>query len=235
MTSNKIKAGIIIILSLLLLSSCKGQQSSEPTMDPDMIYTSAAITVEAQLTQAALANPSATNTEMPTPEPSATPETQNQEGAQATTDPAQSGQPGQPVSTSTPVVLATFTASPRPPSAKAQFELLDQDPDDGSVVGPGVTFDMVWSVKNTGTETWTEMYTVEFFLGDRIGGGRYTEGRYYFKHEVKPGETINIMVDMKTPGTAGEYYSWWKLKDDQGNNFGDVDVTLIVKLPTATP
>lgn len=233
--SRKYKLGLLIILFASILAACNGQTSAEPTIDPDTIYTAAAMTVEAQLTQAAEQNPSPTFTQAPPTETLAPPQQPTQNAQQ--TEVMQTGQPGQPVATSTPLVLASFTASPPPPSAKPLYEIVDQDPDDGAVLSKSLKFDMTWTIKNTGTETWTELYTIEFFLGDRIGGGHYTINRYNFREPVEPGETTVLIVDMMTPSTGGEYYSWWKLKDDLGNNFGDVDVTIVVSggAPTATP
>ena len=223
--------GFLILVLVFALAACNGQ--AEEPIDPDAIYTAAAITVEAQLTQAALQNPSPTNTEMPPTETMAAP-TESIPLPNETVEQIQ-GTPGQPIATSTALVLSTFTASPLPPSSLPAYELLDQDPDDGSTIGQGVKFDMTWTIKNTGTETWNELYTIEFFLGDRIGGGHYTNNRYYFREPVAPGETTNVIVDMMTTTTGtGEFYSWWKLKDDMGNNFGDVTVTLNVKAPDPT-
>lgn len=231
--NKKSLLGLLLLATVVLATACNGQ-SAEPTLDPDAIYTAAAMTVEAQLTQAAEQNPTPTFTMVPPTETLAAPA--QEEPAVSQPAPAQETTPGQPVATSTSLVLPTFTASPPPPSAAAKYELVEQDPDDGAVVAPDLKFDMTWTIKNTGTETWTELYTVEFFLGDRIGGGHYTINRYYFREPVEPGASTVLIVDMKTPSQSGEYYSWWKLKDDQGANFGDVDVTIIVgAAPTASP
>ena len=229
MRYKKIQAFMLILLSLSVLAACKGQANVEPTVDPNTIYTAAVMTVEAQLTQAALQNPSPTNTEPPPTQ--AVPPTQ---ALQSTS--AEQGQqaPGQPLVTSTTFVLPTFTATPPPPSAQAKYELVSQNPADQTVLAPNQKFDMVWTIKNTGTETWTEQYTIEFFLGDRIGAGHYTITRYNFRETVAPGKSTSLIVDMMTPAQAGEYYSWWKLKDHMGNNFGDLDVRLIVSAQ-ATP
>jgi len=233
MSSNERKklALLIIAAAVFILSACNGQ-SGEPTIDPDSIYTAAAQTVEAQLTQAAEQNPSPTFTQAPPTETLAPAVEQPTSAAQTDTTPA--SQPGQPVETSTPLVLASFTASPPPPSAQAKYELVSQDPGDGAVLSPNYKFDMTWTIKNTGTETWTELYTIQFFLGDRISGGHYTINQYNFREAVEPGDTTTLIVDMMTPSSAGEYYSWWKLKDEMGNNFGDVDVTIVVSGPTKT-
>jgi hypothetical protein len=42
----------------------------------------------------------------------------------------------------------------------------------------------------------------------------------YFRNPVRPGEEVEISVDMAAPGTAGAYQSNWKLRDGNGVLFG---------------
>jgi hypothetical protein len=228
MSLNFRKIGLLIVLGAVLLSAC-GPQNAEPTVNPDSIYTAAAMTVAAQLTEAAALNPTSTVTVIP---PTQTPPVPT---LQVSTVEGTQGTAGQPLATSTLLVLATLAASPPPPAAQAKYEISGQSPADSAVFAPGTRFDMNWTIKNTGTETWTEQYSIEFFIGDRIGGGRYTITKYNFKKAVAPGESITLIVDMQAPAVAGEYFSWWKLKNEIGANFGDVDVTIVVPGgPTAT-
>ncbi|MCJ7623831.1 MAG: NBR1-Ig-like domain-containing protein [Anaerolineaceae bacterium] len=226
---------ILIMPVILIITGCTSKDAQEPTLDPDAIYTAAAQTVEAQLTQAAEQSIPPTNTSLPPTEEPATPTSESPAGTTAQppiggtpVGPPQEQTPGQPViSTSTPFTLATLTSTlPAPSSMK--YELLSQNPADDTIMAAERSFDMVWEIKNTGTTTWTELFTIEFFLGDRIGGGRYTQNSYFFREPVLPGESTFVYVDMRTPITHGEYYSWWKLKDELGANFGDVSVNIIV-------
>jgi hypothetical protein len=236
MSKKMIRTTMLLILPVMMIfTGCTSQGTQEPTLDPDAIYTAAAQTVEAQLTHAAEQSSPPTNTSLPpTEEQQPTAESQS-DGTPAQPPigetpvvPPQDQTPGAPiVATSTPFTLATLTPSLPAPS-NIGYEIISQDPTDGSILPPETDFDMIWEVKNTGTSTWTELFTIEFFLGDRIGGGHHTQTRYYFRAPVLPGESILVFVDMRTPLTHGEYYSWWKLKDELGANFGDVDVTLVV-------
>jgi len=134
------------------------------------------------------------------------------------------------LSTSTLTILATFTATaPAVPvsSSTAKYELMTQSPDDQTKIAPNTFFHMVWTVKNTGTETWGKNYTIVFFTGNRLGGGDVTKTSYEFGEEVEPGDTIQLTVEMLTPAKEDTYLSWWKLRDDQCKNFGDVSVTII--------
>lgn len=70
-------------------------------------------------------------------------------------------------------------------------------------------FDAVWTVKNTSGKTW-ESYAVDY---------KYLSGRDMYKHNaiydlpkrVKDGESIKIIVDMKSPGATGTYSTRWAL------------------------
>ena len=222
------KIGLLIVLGAILLSAC-GPKAAEPTVNPDSIYTAAAMTVAAQLTEAAALNPTSTVTLVP-PTQTVPPPT-----LQVSTVESTQGTAGQPLASSTTLVLATLTQAAPPPSAPSKYELTGQTPGDSTQFAPGTRFDMNWTVKNTGTETWTEQYSIEFFIGDRLGGGHYTKTKYTFPKAVKPGESITLVVDMQAPAVAGEFFSWWKLKNDIGANFGDVDVTIVVPGgPTST-
>lgn len=213
MSKSLPKAGLLIVLAALLLSACGGN-NAEPTVNPDTIYTAAAMTVEAQLTEAARLNPTSTVTVMPTETPSPTVTI--------------SAPVTNPQVTSTVLVLPTYTlAAPVGTGAQAKYEVVGQSPADETKIAPGVTFEMKWTIKNTGTATWTKDYTIQFFTGNRIGGGIFTTNVYAFGKEVKPGDTITLTVEMSVPDKEDTYYSWWKLKDEYGSNFGDVDVTII--------
>ncbi len=227
MFSSLRKAGLILVLTAVLLSACAAN-NQEPTVNPDTIYTSAAMTVEAQLTEAAKLNPTSTVTVM-IPTETATP-TVTVSNAGNTTP----GGTANPLVTSTISMLPTFTGTAPVVSApKGKYEVVGQSPADETKIAPGTTFEMSWTIKNTGTDTWQKDFTIQFFSGNRIGGGIFTDNSYDFGKEVKPGETITLTVEMSVPDTEDTYYSWWKLKDQYGGNFGDVDVTIIADFDAA--
>jgi hypothetical protein len=49
---------------------------------------------------------------------------------------------------------------------------------------------------------------------------------------VAPGGQVTISVTFTTPTIPGDYNTWWKLTNLQGQHFGDVDFSFTV---TTTP
>lgn len=233
MYQHKTKAGAALVLIIMasLLAAC-GAPAAQPTstMDPNLIYTAAAQTVQAQFTQAALLTPSPTATEAATAT-LAVPTID-------TSLPTLPG-PGSATQASTSAVAPIVTLTPmgavQPTSAAAPSRITAQwvknDPPDGTIVLAGTKFDIAWTIKNTGTTTWNTNYTYGYLSGDKY----FEKLTYNFRKEVKPGEEVTILVDAVAPSKSGSYYTWWKIKDDQGTNIGDVDLTITVVQPNETP
>ena len=45
---------------------------------------------------------------------------------------------------------------------------------------------------------------------------------------VDPGERVDVSIDMEAPDDQGEYRATWKLRDDEGENFGQLFVVIEV-------
>lgn len=87
---------------------------------------------------------------------------------------------------------------------------------DGTKFEPGAAFKKTWRLKNIGTCTWTTSYSLVFDSGAQMGAPASVK----FPSEVKPGQTIDINVDMTAPATAGRYIGYWKFKNASGVLFG---------------
>jgi len=131
----------IPIVIILILAACNLPSNATPTADPNAVFTAAALTVQAQLTQAApfktptLPLPALTNTpgSLPTLQASALP----------------------PAATATPVCdQATFVKDVNIP--------------DGSQIDPGKSFTKTWRLRNAGACTWSG-YTLILDSGDAMG------------------------------------------------------------------
>jgi hypothetical protein len=75
-------------------------------------------------------------------------------------------------------------------------------------IAPKADFDAIWTVKNTSTQTWDRgSFDYQYVSGTTMHRFKI----YDFKQEVKPGETIKIIVDMVAPSTAGTYTATWAI------------------------
>lgn len=190
----------LVIALALVLSACN-LPTTKPTetANPNAVFTAAAQTVEAQLTQNALLNP--TNPPATVAPPTNTPP------AQANT----------PIPSITPAGLllatATSAAAVQPTSTcdAAQF-VTDVSVPDGTSFTGGTSFTKTWRVKNIGTCTWNSTYTLIFDSGDKMGGPS-SQG---LASSVGPGQSVDISVNLQAPSADGTYRGYWGLKNASG-------------------
>jgi len=214
------KTVLLLILILLIggISACTSQQTADPEENRDEQVTFAVETVYAQIamTQAA-AEAMATSTPIPTntPEPTQTPtiavptETptnvfvaQATETTNAATQPQQPQQPSQPQDTGMPCHRANL-----------EYETIP----DNSELAPEQQFVKVWRIKNTGSCTWNNNYTLRFYSGDLLNAGASI---VLTEDDIPTWGYANVEVDMKAPATLGTYQGYWKLISDGGKIFG---------------
>lgn len=224
--------GLALIAGFLLLAACGGQASKSPTPDAALIYTSAAETVQAELTQViGLRSPTPSIT--PFPEITGTTEVPTAIFFYGTALPTLTGpQSGD----TTLTVLPTFgipTATLPFSKAADLAQWISNTPPDNATVETDAKFDVTFVMKNTGLTTWTTSYTYRYFAGT-LPVERRT---YNFKADVKPGETGTFIIDAVAPSNAGPYNIWFKLTNQLGQNFGDMTLNVIVVNPdeTSTP
>ena len=236
--SKKI-GGLFILASVLFLTACGNAVSQTPTPDPALIYTSAAQTVEAELTMTDEANPpTATITAFPlVSETPGMPTAILGSGAVLPTLPGP--QTTDASTTTTPAAVptlgalasATLAQSGSPAADKATW--ISNTPPDSAPVTTDAKFDITWTMKNSGTTTWTTKYTIRYFSGNIIMETK----QFHFRADVNPGDTGTFIVDAIAPSKPGTYSVWWKMTNDLGQNFGDMSLTIVVVNPedTATP
>ena len=235
------KIGVLLILtSFLFLTACGTAANQTPTPDPALIYTSAAQTVEAELTMTDVANPAtATITAFPlvtdTPEmPTAIlgsggvlptlpgPQTTDESGANPTMTAA-------PAATQSTLVQPTLPQSSSPVADKATW--ISNTPPDNAPVTTNAKFDITWEMKNSGTTTWNTKYMIRYFSGNIIMETK----EFHFRATTAPGDTGTFIVDAIAPSKPGTYSVWWKMTNDAGQNFGDMSLTIVVVNPGDTP
>ena len=89
---------------------------------------------------------------------------------------------------------------------------------DGSTVKKGEWIEKIWSIQNTGVCTWDDGFFLEQYSGDIKEAEKWaitTKQQF-----VDPNEIIEISIDMKIPGTAGEHGGCWRMKGDNNYYFG---------------
>ncbi len=237
--------GMTLLLMMLGLASCKTMQKASPTpsMDPNLVYTAAAQTANARLTEMAkISVPTETPTPSePTPDVALTVafETISAQLTQAAALTPSPNPPQAVPATVTAGVVAGVTGD------RAMY-VADVTVIDGSDFAAGTAFVKTWRLKNIGTTTWTTAYSFGYISGDKMDGPNSIS----LQKNVAPGEMVEISVNLVAPASSGHYRGYWKLLNAEGKYFDesvyvDIDVagsgtaaagpTITPGGPTATP
>lgn len=238
-TTKKTWLFILIILALTL-SACGGKtvaeaeanENGEATVNPDAIFTSAAATVGAQLTETAMSF-------SPTPAPPTVAPT-----LPATATPIDVGQT--PLASPTGVGGATATLSIGVPTLTPSVPTLvptaaidpcnkmlygaplDITIPDGTSIKPGADFYKIWRIQNNGDCTWDDGYQLVPVLNARALDAANPAWR--LDTVVLPGAIVDVGAHLTAPLAAGEYETCFRMKDDSGYLFGGIlCATILVK------
>ena len=225
MSLKKLIGMAALVTLTILLSACNIGATPAPTQDVSLIYTQAAQLVATQFamqqTQTALAIPP---TALPTSTPPAIPtfSVGTPFGAStpfggstpfgASTPFVVATQPGGFLPTSTIQALATTSG----PVCDSAILVADITVPDGTKFKPGVDFEKVWRIQNTGTCTWDEGYSFVY------GGGSLDGYTIYFKNKnqfVKPGATTDIGVNLTASLSPNTYQECWSMMNDKHQYF----------------
>jgi len=109
--------------------------------------------------------------------------------------------------------------SPRPAAAAvcdSAIFVADVTIPDGTSLAPGAGFVKTWRLQNSGTCTWTPLYSVVFASGDQLGAPAVVS----MPTSVAPGASVDIQVPMTAPTTNGHYRGNWRIRNDTGGLFG---------------
>jgi hypothetical protein len=128
----------IVSIFVLIVSACN-LPSGTPTQEPNVVFTAAALTVQAQSTQLAPFN----TPTLPPAQPTNT-----------------------LVIPTVAVPTVTRVVSPTPACDQALF-VKDVTIPDGTVIAPGTTFKKTWRLRNIGTCTWSG-YSLVFDSGEAM-------------------------------------------------------------------
>ena len=198
---------LLIGLAVLVVMACNLPGLARPTdSGASAIYTAAARTVEAQLTEVSLPPP--TQAIIPTfPPPT--------QGAVPTAQPPTAA----PTNTAVPPTpQPTATKAPtQPPAACDAIKFVkDVTIPDNTQVSANAPFIKTWRLRNAGTCTWTAGYAAVFVGGDRMGAPNSTQ----LTGNVAPGDTTDVSVPLTAPGSPGTYRANFKLRNAAGQDFG---------------
>lgn len=218
--NHKTISFLLTLAVILLAAGCRAGGADTPTETPpppEAVFTSAAQTAEARMTE----NAAITPTEAP---PTAT----------GTVPPA--------TDTSLPPTATNTTGPTINPDAIDLIEFIsDVTVPDGTDYAPGTRFTKTWRLRNIGNTTWTTAYALVFVDGTQMGGTSPKP----LTQEVPAGQSVDVSVDLTAPAAEGTYYGYWMLRNAAGQNFGlgpDADLSFYVQIdvksdaaaPTAT-
>lgn len=219
MDSKRALQILSLLLAVVLLAGCNLATPTEPATDPGAVYTQAAQTVVAGLTQTAAV-----------PEDSGAIYTQvaqtvAAELTQNSVVQTQNAPTLTPTATATDIPTATpaptftpVTPSPTPqltPCDAAKF-IADVTVPDGTIFPPNSRFTKTWRLQNVGICTWNGLYSLVFVGGERMGAANVIP----LSGNVVPGQTVDLSVDLIAPNNSGNYRGTWMLRNPQGDIFG---------------
>ncbi|MDK2981783.1 MAG: hypothetical protein PWQ55_2130 [Chloroflexota bacterium] len=96
---------------------------------------------------------------------------------------------------------------------------------DNTVFNPGETFTKTWSIRNTGHCTWDSGYKLVFTSGNSLSGVTSSA----MPHDVAPGTSVVLTVEMKAPSTDGTYKGDWAIENPDGYRFARFWVQIKVR------
>ena len=87
---------------------------------------------------------------------------------------------------------------------------------DGTRIDEGDWFAKTWRLRNNGDCTWTRDYDLVFLSGYRMSGSTVKT----INGTIKPGQIVDLSVDLKAPDDYGTYWGYWMLRNANGDIFG---------------
>jgi len=102
------------------------------------------------------------------------------------------------------------------------------------VLQPGEPFQKGWRVRNTGTCTWDNSYSLNYVRGNQ-SGAQMNGQPVTIQGTVSPGATYDIYVDLVAPLRPGTYQGFWQMRNGQGEYFGQTVYVGIQVPASATP
>lgn len=189
---------------VVLITAClpQGQATPNPVEIANQVATSVALTVSAADAQTQAAQPIPTNTTLPTQTESAPPS------------------PTPLIPTATPFVIVppTITAvvvsgGGGGPVVTSPYDCtpINNKPRDLTVFKKGNEFDIKWTIVNTGTKTIPAKHDIKYFSGTKLMKDP-TDTFREFGVDLKPGDSVTIIIDAIAPAEKGKHVMTWKVE-----------------------
>lgn len=107
-----------------------------------------------------------------------------------------------------------WTQTPTPTQAAYSCSLISVSPASSTKINANTAFDAVWTVKNTGYNTWNDGNTdIRYIDGQAMQtGGNAVD----LNSSVAPNGTATITVDMQAPDGDGTYTTTWGIYLEDG-------------------
>ncbi len=118
---------------------------------------------------------------------------------------------------SLPTIPPLATQVPAPVSyCDAAAFIKDMTVPDGTIFTPGTKFTKTWRLQNVGTCTWNTSYALVFSSGASMNASTALG----LPGNVKPGQVVDISIDLTAPDGKGPYRGYWLLRNSNGVLFG---------------
>ena len=115
-----------------------------------------------------------------------------------------------------PPILPTIPPTPTPYPCNWAGFVTDVTIPDGTAMKPDREFKKTWRLKNIGSCTWSSDYDLVYLSGDRMDGDKAVP----LDGTVRPGETVDVSVELTAPSDPDKYMGYWALRDAAGRVFG---------------
>ena len=210
--------GLMVLALSLILAACSTPGTPVPTGDP---VEQAMQTLQAQATQeyyqtvvAQLTATAPVVVNTPTPNPTAINQIPTDVPTVTVTQiPATPTQPAPTAIPATPTRIPP-TATPIP-CYQVTF-VQDITIPDGTKIVAGNSFTKTWRIRNSGSCTWDTRFDIAFVDGTQMSSTKVWD----LAKEVKPGETVDISIDLTAPTTVGSYQAYFQMVNPNGGRFG---------------
>lgn len=130
------------------------------------------------------------------------------------------------ISPASPTGTAIPTATAEPKSATtpglstndvAQF--VSETYPDWTNIPLGTSFTKTWTFRNAGTTTWTTGYFLKLTSATYpLGQTLNLPDKISLTKSIKPGETVDVSVNLQAPATDGTYSFHWQMQTPAGQN-----------------